>query len=224
MPDRLCAREYGRPQATRRGGGERTGSLDASALAPVDRLRQTRLLPPRSTFETLRGHAVERYGMADILADPAQLADIEPDVGLLGAPTRLTGRGDPAVREALRRVARSVIGDLLARLRPCVERAMTGGRERFRRSRTASAASLDRARTIRESPTTPGTGRRTLAAGRLAFTSRRRRRPPWTAIAGVDRPGPMTGSLIHAAVMAAIPSACRACGSRWCRSTPASWT
>ena len=205
--DYLYGREYARRGIERRGdrqGGGREGSLDPTALKPVEWLRESERLFPRSTFETVRGHAVERYGMADILAEPKQLDDIEPDVNLLGALMRLSGRGDPRVKEALRRVAREVIDDLLRRLKPRVSRALSGQRNRFQRSRLASAANFDWSRTIRENLKTYDPDRRVLVAERLAFMSRKRRHLPWTVILCVDQSGSMTESLIHAAVMAAI--------------------
>ena len=206
MLDYLYGREYARRGVRQGGGGGREGSQDPTAIKPVNWLRETQSLFPRSTFETVRGHAVSRYGMTEILADPAQLADLEPDVGLLGALMRLSGRGDPHVKDALRRVARDVIEDLLRRLKPRVERALTGQRNRFRRSQMASAANFDWARTIRENLKTYDPDRRVLVAERLAFMSRKRRHLPWTVILCVDQSGSMTESLIHAAVMAAILS------------------
>lgn len=205
MLDYLYGREYAaRGLRQREGGGGRQGSLDPTALRPAKWLKETEALFPRSTFETVRGHAVGRYGLVDILADPAQLADIEPSTELLGALMSLSGRGDPRVRDALRRVAERVIEDLMRRLRPRVERALSGQRNRFRRSQMKSAANFDWARTIRENLARYDPDRRVLVAERLAFMSRRRRHLPWTVILCVDQSGSMTDSLIHAAVMAAI--------------------
>ena len=105
MLDYLYGREYARRGLRRendRGGTDRSGSLDPTVLKPVDWLKRTQDLFPRSVFETVRGHALERYGMSEILSDPKQLADIEPDTKLLGALMSLSGRGDEAVKRVLR--------------------------------------------------------------------------------------------------------------------------
>lgn len=209
--DYLYGREYGRRGlATRsrdgRRGGSRRGSLDPTQLEAVGWLGEARELFPRTTFETVRGHAIERYGMSELLADPKEIDDIEPDIGLLGAMMTLSGRGDARVRDALRRIARKVIDDLLQRLRPRVTRALSGQRDRFRRSNLKSSANFDWRRTVRENLRHYDPDRRVIVAERLAFVARRRRHLPWTVILCVDQSGSMTESLIHAAVMAAILS------------------
>ena len=199
--DYLYSREYEGRGIERDKG---PGSLDPTQLKALKWLGTARRLFPKEVFETVQGHALDRYGITDLLKDPATLDGLEPNQDLLKVMLAFDGRADPKVKDKLREIARKVIDDIMARLKPQVERAFSGRRNRFRRSNLKSAANFDWRSTIREnlSRYDPETGR--IIAERLRFNSRERRRLPWHVILAVDQSGSMSDSLIHAAVMAAI--------------------
>ena len=199
----LYGREYeGRGLERDRG----PGSKDPTQMLPLKWLGKARSLFPNSTFETLQGHALERYGLTDLLKDPKTLDDLEPNQDLLKVLLGFHDRADPAVQAKLREIANRVIQDIMERLRHEVMRAFSGRRNRFRRSNIASAANFDWRATLRDNLKTynPETGR--IVAENLRFNSREKRRLPWTVILCVDQSGSMTDSIIYAAVMAAILS------------------
>jgi len=199
--DYLYAREYdGRGIARDKG----PGSLDPTQMNALKWLGRARKLFPHEVFETLQGHALDRYGLTDLLKDKKTLDDLEPNQDLLKVLLSFVGRADPALKDKLREVARRIIEVIMARMKPQVMRAFSGKRNRFRRSNIKSAANFDWRATIRENLATydPETGR--IIAERLRFMSREKRRLPWTIILCVDQSGSMTDSLIHSAVMAAI--------------------
>ncbi|MCL4153333.1 UNVERIFIED_CONTAM: hypothetical protein GTU68_021478, partial [Idotea baltica] len=105
---------------------------------------------------------------------------------------------------AIRRIAQSVIDDLIARLKPRLSNALRGQRDRTRRSHHQVAANVNWTRTIRENlgGYDPQTGK--LVVERIAFMARKRRALPWTVILCVDQSGSMVESLIHSAVTASI--------------------
>ena len=201
--DYLYAREYdGRGVHRDRG----PGSLDPTQMSALKWLGRARKLFPEGVFETLQGHALDRYGLTDLLKDDKTLEGLEPNQDLLKILLSFDGRADPAVKAKLREVARRIIEEVVARLKPQVMRAFSGQRNRFRRSNIPSAANFDWRGTIRENLKRydPETGR--IVAERLRFMSREKRRLPWQVILCVDQSGSMTDSLIHSAVMAAILS------------------
>lgn len=180
------------------------GSLDPTQMKPLKWLGKARSLFPNSTFETLQTHALDRYGLTDLLKDPKTLDALEPNQDLLKVLLSFHDRADPAVRDKLREVADRIIRDLMERLRHEVIRAFSGRRNRFKRSNMPSAANFDWRATLRENLKTydPETGR--IIAETLRFNSREKRKLPWTVVLCVDQSGSMTDSIIYAAVMAAI--------------------
>ncbi len=182
------------------------GSLDPSQLSVLGWLGEVRRLFPASVCETIQAHAVEEYGMADILTDPAALAALEPNADLLRALITLRGRADPAMTAAIRDVARKVVEDLMRRLRTEMQRALSGARRRRSTGGRRSAADLDWRATVRDNLKNWNVERQVLVAERLRFQTRSKRRFPWTVILCVDQSGSMASSVIHAAAMAAILS------------------
>lgn len=202
--DYLYGREYQRRGIAR--GRGKGGSLDPSQMTAINWLNTARDLFPQSVFETLQDHALTKYELSDLLKDPATLEGLEPNQDLLKVLMSVHDRADPALKDALRMVAQKVVEEIMQRLKPRIERAFSGTRNRFQRSNVPSAANFDWRATLRENlhRYDPGTGR--IIAERLRFNSRSRRKLPWRVILCVDQSGSMTDSLIHSAVMAAILS------------------
>jgi Mg-chelatase subunit ChlD len=201
--DYLYSREYG-GRGVERGKGP--GSLDPTQMRAVRWLGKCRTLFPQSVFETLQEHALERYGLTDLLNDPQALDSLEPNQDLLKVLLTFHGRAQPKVKEKLRAIADQVIREIVERLRADVQRAFSGRKNRFRRSNIASAANFDWRATIRENLKNYDAERGRIIAEQLRFNSRERRRLPWRVILCVDQSGSMTDSMVYAAVMAAILS------------------
>jgi Mg-chelatase subunit ChlD len=183
------------------------GSLDPSRLSALDWMGEVRELFPRSVLEMLQSHAVERLGLTELLNDPRTLDALEPNKDLLKALVAFKGRASPAVQEKIREVARKVVEETIRRLKPAMDRAFSGRRNRFRRSQTKRLQDFDWRATIRENLKHYDPDRQRIIAERLRFTGRARRKLPWTIILCVDQSGSMLGSVIYAAVMAAILAA-----------------
>jgi uncharacterized protein with von Willebrand factor type A (vWA) domain len=201
--DYLYAREY-----QKRGVqfGKGPGSLDPTQMNALNWLGQARQLFPNSVFETLQAHALDRYGITDLLKDPKTFDGLEPNPALLKTLLSFDGRAQPQVKEKLRAISREIIEEIMRRLKMKVERAFSGRRDRFRSSHLKSAANFDWRRTVRENLKTWDPEKQRLMVEQLRFNARQRRRLPWKIILCIDQSGSMTDSLIHSAVMAAILS------------------
>ncbi|MEJ2036160.1 MAG: VWA domain-containing protein, partial [Maritimibacter sp.] len=197
--DFLYGREYAGRGLRGRGGG-----FDPTQMAALNWLGQARGLFPEGVFETLQADALNRYGLTELLKDPSVLARIEPKQELLPVLLGLHGRAPEALKAQLRAVAHRVIEQVMERLKPKVDKAFSGRRNRFARSNLAAAANFDWRATLRENLTRYDPEHQRIIAERLRFNARTRRRLPWTVILCVDQSGSMTDSVIHAAVMAAI--------------------
>jgi len=199
--DYLYAREY-----KKRGieFGKGPGSLDPTQMAALNWLNEARELFPESVFETLQNHALERYEITDLLNDPKTLEKLEPSQNILKVLLGFHGRAKPEVKDKLRAIANTVINEIIARLKPEVNRAFSGRRNRFLKSNLASAANFDWRRTLQLNLKTYDPERQRIIAQELRFNSREKRRLPWKIILCVDQSGSMTDSLIYAAVMGTI--------------------
>jgi Mg-chelatase subunit ChlD len=205
--DRALDHVYSRAH-TQRGyrvkGEKGRGTLDPSQLSLPAFIGETRKLFPQSVFETIQAHALERFGMVELLADPQVQRSLTPSVELLGALVAFKGRASPALLDAIRQVARRVSDDLMKRLRTTLARALSGARSRSQSSQARSLRDFDWRRTIRGNLKTWDRERQRLVAEHLTFTARGRRRLPWSIILCVDQSGSMLSSVIYCAVMAAI--------------------
>ena len=194
--------------AANRDGAGRGGGLEASALRAIDWLDGARRLFPASTIERLERDALTRYGLSDLLADPDAVDSIRTSPELGAALLRVKGTISPALAAGLRTLITRIVTDILQRLRRPMTTALTGARQRHRRSPHASARNFDWRRTIAANlgHADPRTGR--LLVEEVRFMSRQRRHNvAWDIIIVVDQSASMASSLLHSAVMASILAA-----------------
>jgi len=167
-----------------------------------------RRLFPASTIERLERDALTRYGLSDLLADPDAVDSIRTSPELGAALLRIKGTISPALADGLRTLIARIVADVLERLRRPMTTALTGARQRHRRSPHASARNFDWRRTIAANlgHADPRTGR--LLVEEVRFMSRQRRHNvAWDIIIVVDQSASMSSSLLHSAVMASILAA-----------------
>ncbi|WP_418605333.1 VWA domain-containing protein [Georgenia sp. SUBG003] len=204
----LYGREYGgRGLRPEEGPAETTpGSLEESAPGLVTWLGEVRELFPRETAEMVERHALERYGLTELVTDPQTLERLEPSEQLLRTLLALKGHLGEQALVVARRIIRQVVEDLTRRLRTDVRRAMSGRLSRDRHSPVQIAANFDAAGTIRRNLKHFDAARGQLVLQEVLFFERNTRRLPWDVIVCVDQSGSMVGSVIHSAVMAGILS------------------
>ncbi|MCA9667313.1 MAG: VWA domain-containing protein [Myxococcales bacterium] len=207
----LYGREYG-GRGVRGGGGAGSGDGDGergAGLAPTQLevprwLAEVRELFPRETVEVVERHALERYGLSELVTDAQVLAKIEPSLELARAVLsfRHLMKGD--VLAEARKLIRRVVDELTRRLEPAVRRAVIGRRHRHRATPLEISANLDARATIRANLRHYDVASKRLVIASPRFVDRVRRHLPWRVILCVDQSGSMASSVIHSAVMAAI--------------------
>jgi Mg-chelatase subunit ChlD len=207
--DYLYGREYaGRGVRGRDGGasarGVGPGSLDPSQLTVPRWLAETRELFPRETLETIERHALERYGLHQLVTDKATLEKLEPNEHLLATLLAFKGQMKGEVLEAARRLVKKIVDQLRERLAREVRAALAGRLDRFRRSPLAVAQNFDWRGTLRANLKHWQPDRQRLVIERALFHARTRRQLPWRIVLVVDQSGSMIGSVIHSAVLASI--------------------
>jgi Mg-chelatase subunit ChlD len=202
--DRAMEVLYGRGHAARGFHPGQGGSLDPSQIVLPTWLDELKQIFPASVFETIQGHAIDRFNMAELLGNAEALQRLEPNLGLMKVLLAFRGRADPKMAEPIRQIVRKVVEELRRQLETKVARAFSGSRNRFQRSSQKRMVNFDARATIRANLRFYQPDRRVLIAEKLRFNARQRRRIPWTIILCVDQSGSMLGSVIHAAVLASI--------------------
>lgn len=202
--DFLYSREYeGRGVRDR----QQAGTLDPSQLSVPSWLSEVRELFPRDTVEIIEKHALDRYGLTEILMDAETLEKLEPSTDLLKALLSFRNHLRGPALDAARRIIRQVVEEIRRKLEAEVRRALSGRLNRFRHSPQKVAQNFDWRGTLKRNLKhfDPKTRRIVLQDPR--FFARNTRHLPWEVVLCVDQSGSMTDSVIHSAVMAGILAA-----------------
>lgn len=205
--DYLYGREYqGRGLRGNEGdpGDRGPGSLDPSQLTLVTWLGEVRELFPRDTVEVIEKHALDRYGLTELVTDPQTLERLEPNQQLLRTLLTLRGHLKGEVLHLARRIVKQVVDEIRRKLESEVRQALAGRLNRFRHSPMAVAQNFDALGTLRRNLKHFDVDRTQMVVEQLRFFERNTRRLPWDIILCVDQSGSMADSVIHSAVMAGI--------------------
>ncbi|MBR6771208.1 MAG: VWA domain-containing protein [Lachnospiraceae bacterium] len=195
--DFLYGREYG--EDVRREGG--TGD---SRLTAVDWITRIRKLFPKETVEILERHALETYGMTELLTDKEVLEKLEPNQELLKTILQLKHLMKGEVLEAARRIVKKVAEEIAEKLNRDIRCSLLGRLDRNMPSHVKSMRNLNIQKTIRKNLKNYNPEEKRLVLEQVYFSSRTRKYSQWRMIIVVDESGSMLDSVIHSAVMAGI--------------------
>jgi Mg-chelatase subunit ChlD len=209
--DYLYNREYSgrgvRPQQGQSKGSDTSkqpGSLDPSQLNVPTWINEIRDLFPQETVEVVEKHALNRYGMKELVTDPEVLAKLEPNMDLLKTVLTFKGMMDGKVLAVARRIIREVVEEIKRKLENEIKQALAGKLNRTQHSPLKVAQNLDWRGTVRANLKHYDPDRQQLMVQQVKFFSRIERRVPWRVILCIDQSGSMADSVIHSAVMAGI--------------------
>ncbi|MBX9938615.1 MAG: VWA domain-containing protein [Candidatus Obscuribacterales bacterium] len=203
--EQLYSRTYkGRGQREQFPAKEKLGGLEPSQINVPSWLQKVRELFPKETCEKITGHALEKFGLTEILNDPETLRNMQPSTELLSALLTLKGRMSGAVMQEARRLIKTVVEDIKKKLRPDLLNALYGKRNRFAQTTFKSANNFDALRTIRRNLKHWNPELKKLVVSNPRFYRRAQPRLPWEIIICVDQSGSMVDSVIHSAVMAGV--------------------
>ncbi|MCI9188913.1 MAG: VWA domain-containing protein, partial [Lachnospiraceae bacterium] len=199
--DYLYSREYGEEQEIRK---DRQGGSDGSQLTVPSWLHQVKKLFPKQTVEVLERHALEKYGMTELLTDPEVLQKLEPNKELLKTILELKHMMKGDVLQMAREIVRKVAEEIARRLEQEVRVSFFGQINRNASSPVKSARNLDMKKTIRMNLKNFDQENQQLVLKNVYFNSRMKKYNQWRVIICVDESGSMLDSVIHSAIMAGI--------------------
>jgi len=202
----LYSREY-RGRGVRQDKRLGPGSLDPSQLNVPRWLNEIRELFPKSACERITKHALDRYGMVELIQDAETLKNLEPSTELLAAVLSLKGHMSGHVLTEARRLIARVVEEIKRKLSKEIQNALSGRANRFQSNPYKVAQNFEPRSTIRRNLKNWDPERNQLIVDEPRFYQRVRRHMPWEIILCVDESGSMTNSVIHSAVMAGILAA-----------------
>lgn len=197
--DYLYDREYGEDSGVRKEGGSEDSSLTVS-----DWLNKIRVLFPKETVEIMERHALENYGMAELLTDKEVLEKLEPNQELLKTILQLKSLMKGEVLNTARKIIEKVVEELTKKMEQDMKKTLLGRLDRSKTSHVPSIRNLDIKKTIYGNLKNYDLENRQLVLSRVYFHSRIKRYHTFRIILAVDESGSMLDSVIHSAVMAGI--------------------
>lgn len=183
---------------------ERSAGLGGSHLTAATWITRIRKLFPKETVEILERHALETYGMTELLTDKEVLEKLEPNQELLKTILQLKHLMKGDVLDTARQIVKKVAEDIMRRLEQELKRSLLGRLDRNSSSPIPSARNLDIRKTIRKNLKNYDTEQKTLMLEQVYFNQRVRKYNTWRVIIAVDESGSMLDSVIHSAIMAGI--------------------
>lgn len=181
-----------------------TGTLDDSHLQVVEWLDKSDRLFPASVNEKIQHHAVQEFGLHQILKDKKALSRMTPSVGLLKQILAIQSELNPEMMQEVRKIIEQVVAELLAQLRPRFQNRLTGRINRHQSLPQGVMANLDWQKTVRQNLKYYDVEQQKLMIQKVYFHSRSQRHFPWRVILCIDQSGSMMESIIFSAVIAGI--------------------
>ena len=186
------------------GDDVRKGGTEASHLTAATWITRIRRLFPKETVEILERHALDNYGMMELLTDKEVLEKLEPNQELLKIILQLKHLMKGEVLDTARRIVKKVADEIAEKLKKDIRRSLLGRIDKSASSPVPSIRNLDIQKTIRRNLKHYDTENQRLQLEHVYFNRRTRNYSTWRVIIAVDESGSMLDSVIHSAVMAGI--------------------
>ena len=193
-----------RREGSRQENDSRQGGTGDSQLTAAKWITRVRELFPKSAAEVMQRHALEEFGMTELLTDKKILESMRPDMQLLKTVLQLKHLMRGEVLETAKRIAKQVAEELRQKLEYSTRAAITGRLDRSQRSPVRSSRNIDMKKTIRRNLKHYDTEHEQLVLQDIYFGSRMKKYNKKTIILAIDESGSMLGSVIYSAVMAQI--------------------
>lgn len=182
----------------------RKGGLGKSVPDSVEWITRIRELFPKQTADVLENHALEKFGMTELLADKEILERMTPDMNLLKTVLQLKHLMKGEVLEQAKRIAEAVSRELAKKIENDIRRHISGRIDRSRSSPVRSARNIDFKKTIRRNLKNYDKERDQIILKNIYFSDRVKKFNRKKVILAIDESGSMLSSVIYSAVMAQI--------------------
>lgn len=184
---------------------DRSGGMEGSNLTVPDWINQVHQLFPKRTIERIEKDALERYNIQEMVTNLDLLKRVQPSMTLLKAVLHTKHLMNQEVLAVARNLVKQMVEELMKKLARPIQSVFLGAKNRRRRSHLRIARNFDARTTIQRNLAHYNPQEKKLYVRTPHFFSRTRLLSErWKIIVVVDQSGSMVGSVIHAAVTAAI--------------------
>lgn len=184
--------------------GKRSAGQGSSAPRLAKWLGDVRTFFPEDVVSIIQNDAMERKGWKQLLFEPEVLAQVKPDIQLVGTLLSLKGKIPEKTKDTARMLVQAVVDDLVKLLENDIRRAVTGALNRRQHSPLPSVSGIDWKRTIQRNLKHYQAERRQIIPEKFYFFDRAQRSQEWTVIVDIDQSGSMADSVIWASVIGSI--------------------
>ncbi len=167
-------------------------------------LKKVKKLFPKKTCEIMQKHALDKYGMTEMLTDPDVLKEIQPDIDLLKKLLTFRHIMPENVKKMAYEIIENVINELKKRLEVKVHKAFYGKKLPNSSNAPKVYRNFSFKRTVERNLKNYSPEYKTIIPQRIYFDANVRKYNPWNIIILVDESGSMSDSIIYSAVMASI--------------------
>jgi Mg-chelatase subunit ChlD len=185
-------------------GGKRSAGLGGSAPKLAKWLGDIRSYFSQDVVAVIQKDAIERKGLKQLLFEPETLAQVTPNIEMVGTLMSLKNMIPDRAKEAAREIVRAVVEEIMKRMRGGVEQAIRGALDRSRHSPFRCLPNMDWNRTIRKNLKNYDSDRKTIVPDSFHFFARQHRRKEWNVIVCMDQSGSMADSVVYGGVTGAI--------------------
>lgn len=195
--DFLYGREYGEEKDIRGGSG-------GSILTVPTWITKIRELFPKQTVEILEKHALNKYGLIELLNDKEVLEKLEANVELLKSIIQMKHMMKGEVLEAAKKIVKQVAKEIEKQLENDIKMSIMGKIDKSNRGYVKSIRNMDFKKTINRNLKNFDVVTNQLIIDQIYFNRRVKSYNKWHVIIAVDESGSMLDSIIHSAIMAGI--------------------
>ncbi|RLP10007.1 VWA domain-containing protein [Propionibacterium australiense] len=204
--DRALARLYDvgdeDGQAGRRRAGR--GGLESAMPSVAAWLGDIRRYFPNRVVQVMQNDAIERFGLAAMLAQPEILENLEPDVHLVATLARLSSVIPEESKQTARQVVSTVAEQVAERIANRMRQSVRGALDRASRTARPRPSDIDWGRTIAANLKNYLPEQRTIVPERLVGYGRRHRGVQREFVICLDQSGSMATSVVYASIMAGV--------------------
>ncbi|GFN33899.1 hypothetical protein PCURB6_41590 [Paenibacillus curdlanolyticus] len=160
-------------------GGQTAGGRGAGKGKHAPRLARwlgdVRSFFPEDVVSIIQHDAMERKGWKQLLFEPELLAQVKPDIGLVGTLMTLKDKIPEKTKDTARLLVQAVVDELIRLMENDLRRAVTGALNRRQHSPLPSLSGIDWQRTIRRNLKQYDAKRRQIIPERIYYFDRARR-------------------------------------------------
>lgn len=159
---------------------------------------------PSDMVSVIQADAIEKKGLRQLLFEPETLANVKPDINMVGTLLSLRGSIPKKSKEQARLLVQRLVDEIMANMEHDIRRAVTGALNRKQHSPIPSLPNMDWKRTVQRNLKNYDLEKKRIIPEKFYFFENQRVSKEWNIILDLDQSGSMADSIIYASIMGSI--------------------